>query len=69
MDVICSMQIETWPITFTKDFLQIGCKNFSHKEWMCFTDSEIKKFDEKALEFWKKWKDFIFLAIKLKFGD
>lgn len=21
------------------------------------------------LEWWKKWKDFIFMAIKLKFGD
>ena len=69
MSVICSMQIETFTITFTRDILQIGCKRYSHDEWMSIDNDKIDRMDTKALVFWKKYKDFIFLAIKLRFGD
>ena len=59
------MQLEMWPISFTKNDLQIGCKNFTHDQWRNFTDAEISEMNGKALYFWKKWKDFIFKAIEL----
>jgi len=68
MSVIFSMQIETYPITFTCEILQIGCKRHTHKEWMDFDDETIKNMDSSALEFWKKYKDFIFMAIELRLG-
>jgi hypothetical protein len=66
MKEICSMQLDTYGITFTKDILQIGCKNHTHKDWFDFSDNEISKMDSHALEWWKKWKEFIFKAIELR---
>ncbi len=69
MSVIFSMQIETYPITFTREVLQIGCKRFTHQEWQDFDDETIEKMDSQALKFWKKWKDFIFTAIDLRLNQ
>lgn len=69
MKEIRSMQLENWPVTFTKDIIQIGCKKYTHEEWKSFTDQEISKMNDHALEWWKKWKDFIFKAIELSFGE
>jgi len=68
MREVCSMQIEDFPITFTKDVLQIGCKNYTHEQWRAFTDDEIFVMHGQALPFWKKWKDHIFKTIELKYG-
>lgn len=68
MREICSMQIETYKIAFTKDILQIGCKHYSHQEWFDFRDDIIDAMDRSALLFWEKYKEFIFKAIELKFG-
>ena len=65
MEIIFTLQLDTWQIGFTKDVLQIGCKRFSHEEWCNFSDDEISNFDSNALKFWRKWKDFIFNAIEL----
>lgn len=65
---ISSMQLEKYKVIFTKDMLFIGCKRFAIEEWRNFNDSEIISMDRGALEWWKKWKDFIFMAIELKFG-
>jgi uncharacterized protein YjbI with pentapeptide repeats len=47
-------------IAYTKDRLQIGCKNHSFDEWWNFTDEEIDRMDYiKALDFWKRNKSFI----------
>lgn len=62
---IKSMQIETYRITWTKDVLQIGCKQYTIKEWKNFTDDEISEIDAGALDWWEKYKTFIFTAIKL----
>ena len=67
MKEIMSMQIETYRVTFTNKTLQIGCKNYTHEEWLNFDDETIAKMNLKALNFWRKYKDFIFLAIKLRF--
>ena len=64
-----TLQIDTYSIAFTDAILQIGCKQYTHKEWENFTDDEISKMDLGALDWWKKWKEFVFMAIRLSFGD
>ena len=60
-----SMQIETYPITYTKDVLQIGCERRTFEEWLNFSYDEINYMDHGALEFWHKWKDTIFKIIEM----
>ena len=64
---IKTIKIETYDISYTQDVLQIGCKRYSINTWKSFEDEEVARFDENALEFWKKWKVFIFTAIELSF--
>ena len=63
--IILSMQVTQWGIAFTKTHLAIRCKQYSIEEWRNFNDDEISKMNYGALEWWKKWKDFIFQAIEL----
>ena len=65
MAEIKSMQIDKYPITWTADRLQIGCKNYPIADWFAFDDNTIAKMDEGALEWWKKYRDFIRTAIDL----
>ena len=37
-------------------FMRLGCKRFTHAEWVAFTDDEISDMDSNAIEFWRKWK-------------
>lgn len=63
-----TMQVDTYSISFTESVLWIGCKRFTPQEWENFTDDEISKMDAGALDWWKKWKEFVFLAIRLSFN-
>jgi hypothetical protein len=65
MKEIYSMQLDTWMIGFTSTQLQIGCQSHTIQEWRAFSDEQIASMDEKALDWWKKWKYFIFKAIEL----
>ena len=65
MKEIKSMQLEKYSIVHTHDRLQIGCENHSIADWFKFSDSEIFKMDEGALEWWKKWRDHIKLTIEM----
>ena len=65
MREIKSMQLDTYLIVFNKHFLAIGCQQHSIEKWKNFTDDEIENLDNGALEWWNKWKDFIFKAIEL----
>ena len=56
---IKSIFIDTWPIGYTKDVIQIGCKKYNIDEWWSFSDDEIAKMDDNALEWWNKYKDII----------
>jgi hypothetical protein len=58
---IKSLQLfDEYGIAYTKDRLQIGCKNHSFQEWWNFSDKEILAMDgKKALSFWKKNKEMI----------
>ena len=55
---------DVYPITYTAERLQIGCKNYSFEEWRNFSDEEISCMDSGALEFWRELKDFIFMTIE-----
>jgi len=57
---------EDYPITYTSDHLQIGCKRHRIDDWFGFDDQRISEMDgETALTFWRKYKDFIRSAIEL----
>lgn len=57
---IKTLQIEDYPISYTSDVLQIGCKKFPITEWWEFTDGQISEMDgHKAIVFWRKWKDWL----------
>ena len=46
--------------------MQIGCEYHAIEDWRNFSDNQIREMDGKsALEFWAKYKDFIFKAIEL----
>ncbi len=60
-----SMQLDTHMIVFNKSILCIGCQQHSIEEWEKFTDEQISEMDSGALEWWEKWKKFIFKAIEL----
>ena len=46
----------TWPILITEKYLRIGCQLHTHAEWAAFSDAEISTMENRALEFWQKWK-------------
>lgn len=48
-----------YTITYTKDRIQIGCKNYSIEQWFSFSDDEIYVMDTGALEWWKEVKDWL----------
>ena len=39
--------------------IKIGCKLYKHTEWESFTDAEISKMDNGALEWWNEWRGMI----------
>ena len=56
-----------YPIVYTSEYLQIGCERHEIKDWREFNDERILRMDGKrALEFWQKWKSFIFTAIEIE---
>jgi hypothetical protein len=65
MKEIYSMQLDTWMIGFTSTQLQIGCQSHTIPEWRDFSDEQIARMNEKALDWWKKWSSHIFKTIEL----
>ena len=59
------MFIETYQLTYTAEVMQIGCQRHTIEEWRNFDDETIERMDCDALEWWGKWKHFIFQAIEL----
>lgn len=54
-----SMQIETYPVTYTASHMQIGCQRHTLEEWWSFDDEKIKGMDARALEWWRKWRPLL----------
>lgn len=60
MKHVKSVFFETYPVTYTAEVMQIGCKNHSIEDWWSFDDRRIIKMDgKKALEWWRKWKPIL----------
>ena len=65
-DYVKCIQIDTYPITYTAEIIQIGCQRHTHQEWSEFSDAQIRAMDgAKALAWWKKHKDWLFQTIAL----
>ena len=66
MKEIKSLQLDTYPITYTADRLQISSKNHSIEEWRGFSDEIIKNMVPiSILPWWKKHRKAIFQIIDL----
>lgn len=64
MKHIKTMQIETYPVTYTFDTLQMGCQRHPIADWWGFSDQKIKNMDgDRALVWWKKWKPVLVALI------
>jgi len=60
-----TLALEKYVVTFNDSHMAIGCQQHTIEEWFEFTDDRISQMDHGALEWWKKWKDFIFTAIEM----
>ena len=56
---IKTFQFGAYIVVHYLDILQIGCKKYTKDEWWNFTDEEISKMDNGALEWWKIWKPIL----------
>ena len=59
MREVRSLQIGTWPVTWTSTDLQIGCQRHPIADWWTFDDSAIAAMEPRALEWWRKWKPIL----------
>jgi len=65
-DYVKCIQVDTYPITYTATHMQIGCQRHEISEWANFTDAQIRAMDGvKALEWWVKFKPWIFQTVGL----
>jgi uncharacterized protein YjbI with pentapeptide repeats len=64
-----TLQTNRYTVTYTKDRIQIGCKNYSHSEWFNFSDKEISVMDRGALEWWNIYKPIIKTLIDMESGE
>jgi hypothetical protein len=48
-----------WTVYIIQDSTTIGCQKHKNSEWLSFSDDEIAEMDDKALDFWKKYKHII----------
>ena len=59
MAEIKSIQVDTWPVTYTSTHMQIGCQLHKLSDWWAFDDEQIGCMDSKALAFWRTWKPML----------
>ena len=69
MKFIFTLQFDSWPIGFTKDILQIGCKRHPIDDWRNFSDEQIKPMASNALAWWQRWKTPLFAIIDERLKD
>jgi hypothetical protein len=56
---------EQYPITYTAEYLQIGCQRHLISDWWEFDDRRILEMDGRdALKFWREWRDAIRVIIE-----
>lgn len=62
---IKTIQITKYTVTYTPDFLQIGCEGYPIKDWFEFDNERISSMDEGALKWWNEYKEYIKLSLKM----
>ena len=66
--VLACMDAGKYQVVLSKDKIAIGCKLYTVEQWQDFNDDKISKMDEGALEWWKQWKELVFMFHKNVFG-
>jgi hypothetical protein len=60
-----SLQLGKYYITILVGIkIHIGCQCHTVEQWEKFTDEEISKMDDGALDWWKEWKEVILKVAK-----
>ena len=55
-----SVFCETYPVTYTAEVMQIGCKSHKLEDWWSFDDARIIEMEGKtALKWWRTWKPIL----------
>ena len=57
-----------YQVVLSKEKIAIGCKFFTVEEWKEFDDDKISKMDDGSLEWWRQWKELVFMFHKNVFG-
>ena len=65
---LACMNAGKYQVVLSKERIAIGCKLFTVVEWKEFNDATISMMDDSALEWWRKWKDLVFMFHKNIFG-
>ena len=65
---LACMNAGEYQVVLSKERIAIGCKLFTVEEWKEFNDATISMMDDGALEWWRKWKDLVFMFHKNIFG-
>ena len=65
---LACMNVGKYQVVLSKERIAIGCKLFTVGEWKEFNDATISMMDDGALEWWRKWKDLVFMFHKNIFG-
>ena len=45
-----------WFVIVSDGYLRIGCQRHAHAQWAEFSNEEVSKMSDHALEFWQQWK-------------
>ena len=61
---LACMNAGKYQVVLSKEKIAIGCKFFTVEEWKEFDDDKISKMDDGALEWWKQWKELVFMFHK-----
>ena len=66
MKQVKSLQIDTYSVTYTKDVIQIGCKQYPIPKWSSWKENRdwINTMDNRALEWAEKNLDFVLETVK-----
>jgi len=65
---LACMNAGKYQVVLSKEKIAIGCKFFTVEEWKEFDDDKISKMDDGSLEWWKQWKELVFMFHKNIFG-
>ena len=66
MSEIKTIALETYPIAYTSEYLQIGCQRHQLNDWWEFSEVQIRAMDGRAaVEWWEKWKPVIRSLIEM----